>query len=184
MAEQRISARYASSLLESSIEKNLLDTVSNDVDFITSVFSVNPNLRNVIQNPVIKSELKSSILEEIFKNKIHHESMNFLLFIIKKRREDLLYNILEKFKELRDQKLGYLNVSVISAFEFSESQKVELKNRLQSIFNKQLRMTYSIDENIIGGFIVKAGDTVFNASIKHQLELLRKHFNKMNPVKI
>lgn len=182
MAEQRISARYASSFLESSIEKNLLDTVSNDIDFLTSVLSKNINLRNAIQNPVIKSEIKSSILQEIFKDKIHSETLNFLLFVIKKRREELLFDVLEKFKELRDLKLGYLNVSVISASEFSEAQKDELKNKLQKIFNKQLRMNYSIDKNLIGGFIVKAGDTVFNASIKHQLELLKKHFNRANPV--
>lgn len=182
MAEQKISARYASSFLESSLQKNLLDTVSADIDFLSKVFSENLNLKNAIENPVIKAEVKSSILEEIFRDKIHPETMAFLLFIIKKNREDLMLSIIEKFKELRDIKLGYLNVNVISAAEFTEAQKAKLKDKLQEMFNKNLRITYNIDEKLLGGFVLKVGDTVFNASIKHQLELLRKHFMKANPI--
>lgn len=182
MAEQKISTRYASSFLESSLQKNLLDIVSADVDFLSKVFSENLNLKKAIENPVIKAEVKSSILEEIFRGKIHSETMNLLLFIIKKSREDLMLSVIEKFKELRDEKLGYLNVNVISAAEFTEAQKGKLQNTLQEMFKKNLRITYNIDEKLLGGFVVKVGDTVFNASIKHQLELLRKHFVKANLV--
>ncbi|HEY4755268.1 MAG TPA: F0F1 ATP synthase subunit delta, partial [Ignavibacteriaceae bacterium] len=81
MAEQKVSARYASSLLDSATQKNLLDTVSNDIDFVSSVLKQNPVLNRMLENPVVKPEVKSSILEEIFKNKINSDSMEFLLFV-------------------------------------------------------------------------------------------------------
>ena len=182
MAEQKVSARYASSLLDSAIEKNQLDVVSNDIDFISSVLKQNPSLDRMLENPIVKPELKSSILEEIFKSKINSETMEFILFVVKKKREEILSSILEKFKELRDIKLGFVNVNVSVASEFSDSQKNELQNKLQNVLKKKVRMSYKVDEKILGGFIVQAGDTVFNASIKHQLDLLKKHFIEASPV--
>jgi F-type H+-transporting ATPase subunit delta len=102
--------------------------------------------------------------------------MDFVLFVVKKKREELLQGILERFAELRDVKLGFVNVNVIVASEFTDSQKSELQSKLQTTLNKKVRMNYRVDEKILGGFIIQAGDTVYNASIKHQLDLLRKHF--------
>ncbi len=176
MAEQKVSTRYASSLLESVIQKNLLDAVSNDVELVSAVIKQNPNLNRMLENPVIRPELKSSILEEIFKSRVNSETMDFILFIVKKKREELLQSILDRFKELRDSKLGFVNVNVLAASEFTDVQKNELQSKLQLILNKKVRMNYRVDEKILGGFIVQAGDTVYNASIKHQLDLLRKQF--------
>jgi len=176
MAEQKVSARYATSLLDSAVQKNLLDTISDDIEFVSSVLKQNPNLNKLLENPVVRTEKKVSILEEVFKNRVEPDTMDFILFVVKKKREEILFSILAKFKELRDLKLGYLNVNVIVASEFTESQKDELKNNLQNILKKKVRMSYKVDEKILGGFIVQAGDTVFNASIKHQLNMLRKHF--------
>lgn len=176
MAEQKVSTRYASSLLESVIQKNLLDAVSNDVELVSAVIKQNPNLNRMLENPVIRAELKSSILEEIFKSRVNSETMDFILFIVKKKREELLQSILDRFKELRDSKLGFVNVNVLAASEFTDVQKNELQSKLQLILNKKVRMNYQVDEKILGGFIVQAGDTVYNASIKHQLDLLRKQF--------
>jgi len=182
MAEQKVSARYALSLLDSAIKKNQLDVVSDDIEFISSVLKQNPNLVRMLENPVVKTEMKSSILEEIFKNKVNSETMEFILFVVKKKREEILSSILEKFKELRDLKLGFVNVNVLVASEFSDSQRNELQNKLQNVLKKKVRMSYKVDEKILGGFIVQAGDTVFNASIKHQLDLLKKHFVEASPV--
>lgn len=180
--EQKVSSRYASSLLDSAIQKGILDAVSNDVEFVSSVLKKNPSLKRMLENPVIKGELKSSILNEIFQKNVNYETMEFILFVVSKKREELLPSILEKFMELRDLKLGFVNVNVLIASEFTETQKAELQNRLQKMLNKKVRMNYQVDKKILGGFIVQAGDTVYNASIKHQLELLKKHFVEVNPV--
>jgi len=182
MAEQKVSARYASSLLDFAVQKNQLDTISNDIEFVSSVLKQNPNLNRMLESPVIKPELKSSILKEIFKNKINFDSMEFSLFVIKKKREEVLFSILEKFKELRDIKLGFVNVNVSVASEFSDTQKNELKKRLELMLGKKVRMSYYLNNKLIGGFIAQAGDTVYNASIKHQLDLLKKHFVEASPI--
>lgn len=182
MAEQRISARYASSLLDFADQKNILDSVSSDIELVSSVLNENPRLNRILESPVIKPVLKSSILKEVFEKRVTQETIDFLMFVIDKKREDILVSILEKFKELRDVKLGFVNVEVTAAAEFTDSQKNELQNKLEKMLKKKVRMKFEIDEKILGGFIIQAGDTIYNASIKHQLDLLRKQFSQASGV--
>ena len=130
----------------------------------------------MLKSPVIKLQVKSSILNEIFKNKINSDSLNFLQFVIDKKREDLFVNIARKFLELKDEYLGILNVEITAAYEFTDDQKERLKKKFESELNKIIKLKYIIDKELIGGFIARAADTMYDASVKHQLEILRKQF--------
>jgi len=178
MSKYKVSIRYSASLLETAISKNLLEVISTDVDFILNVFRSSSELVSVMESPVIKGQLKISIIDEIFKDKTNFETLNFLRFVIKKRRENYLVNILEKYLDLRDEHLGIANVDVKTAYEFDEEQSKTLQSNLETKLNKQVRLNYSIDKTILGGFIAKIGDTMYDASIKHQLKLLKKKFTE------
>ncbi len=176
MADSKISLRYANSLMSNTKENKSFDKVSEDMELVQSAIHASGDLRRLLENPIIRFKKKQSALEEIFKKKVSEESMNFLKFIVEKHREELLGCIIEKFLELRDEHLGVINVDVKIAFEFSDDQKVKLKTKLEKIFDKKARLNFSIDKEIIGGFVAKVNDTIFNASTKHQLEQLKKEF--------
>ena len=108
MQDYKVSSRYASSLLDSAVEKKNLDSVSNDMELVFNTLEGKNHLKLVLKSPVIKPQVKSSILNEIFKSKISSDSLNFLQFVIDKKREDLLVNIAKKFLELKDEYLGIL----------------------------------------------------------------------------
>ena len=63
-----------------------------------------------------------------------------------------------------------------TAFELNDDQKEVLKIRFEKILNKKAIMIFKVDNNLVGGFIAQVGDTVYDASMKHQLELLKKEF--------
>jgi F-type H+-transporting ATPase subunit delta len=176
MAETKVSTRYASSLIDLALENNTLDTLSKDMELVHSAILSSNELNNLLHSPVVKNEMKRSILSEIFKNKISKSSLDFIEFIVDKNREYLLDSIIEKFLEMRDEKLGIVRVEVKTSFDFTDDQKAKLKQRLENILNKKAQLNFIIDSTIVGGFIAKVGDTVYDASIKHQLELLRKEF--------
>ncbi len=176
MSEYKVSIRYSSSLLETALSKNLLEEISNDIDFILTIFRSSSELVSVMESPVIKGHLKTSIIDEIFKDKVNSETLNFLRFVIKKGRENYFINIFEKYLDLKDEHLGIVNVDVKTAFPFDDDQSKTLENNFGQKLNKQVRLNYSIDKTLIGGFIAKIGDTVHDASVKHQLELLKKKF--------
>jgi F-type H+-transporting ATPase subunit delta len=176
MAETKVSIRYANSLLDLTSEKNNLEVISKDMELIYTAIDSSKELKRLLESPVVKSEMKQSILSEIFKNKISADSLNFIKFVVDKNREDILDSIIKKFLELRDEKLGLVRVEVKTSFDFTDEQKEKLRKRLENILNKKAHLSFIIDKTIVGGFIAKVGDTVFDASIKHQLELLRKEF--------
>lgn len=176
MIDYKVSYRYALSLLEMAEEKNILGKIFSSIELIESVLKENSNLKRMLENPIIRPHVKISILEEIFKSKIDKETMNFLIFVIHKNREELLYDIFQKFIELYNEKLGLVNVEVKTAFEFDEDQKEHLKNRLEKFLNKKANLKFITDKNIVGGFIAKIKDTVYDASLKHQLDILKKQF--------
>jgi len=176
MAETKVSTRYANSLLDMSSGKNNLDEISKDMELVYTVINSTKELKNLLKSPVIKTEMKQSILSEIFKNKITDDSLNFIKFVVEKNREDILVSIIEKFLELRDEKIGLVRVEVKTSFDFTDEQKDKLKKRLEYILNKEAHLNFILDKTIVGGFIARVGDTVYDASIKHQLELLRKEF--------
>ena len=178
MTETKVSIRYANSLMDIALEKESIDQLSKDMELIRSALHSSTGLRRLLENPIIKFEKKKSILEEIFKKKVSDDSMNFILFIVEKKREEFLESIILKFLELRDEQLGIINVDVKTAFEFSEDQREKLKDKLERMFDKKARLNFNIDKEIIGGFVARINDTVYNASIKHQLELLKKEFFK------
>ncbi len=176
MSEYNVSFRYASSLLDTSIEKKNLDSTFLDVELIASTLTDNPQLERMLENPIIKQDVKLTVLEEIFKTRIGADTLRFLSFVLEKGREEFLLSILNRFISLRDEHLGIVNVDVRTAFEFTEVQTETLKNNLEKYLKKQVRFNFTLDTTIVGGFIAKVGDTVFDASLKHQLELLKKQF--------
>lgn len=178
MAEFKVSVRYAESLMGIAEDKKNLDRIANDAELIISAMESVRELQLVLSNPVIKPELKLSILNEIFKSKISSDTLNFLKFVVGKGRENLLYDIMKSFMNLRDAKLGIANINVKTAFELDEKGKEELINLFNKILNKKIKFKYDVDPEMIGGFIATVDDTVYDASLKHQLELLRKQFKQ------
>lgn len=176
MTEYKVSVRYAESLLGVAEDKKKLDEITNDVELIISVLESSRELFLVMESPIIKPELKLSILNEIFKDKLNSETLNFLRFVINKGRENLLYNIMQNFMILRDYKLGIANVRVKTAYELDDKGKTELIDLFNKYLNKKIKMKYQVDQEIIGGFVATVEDTVYDASLKHQLELLKKQF--------
>jgi F-type H+-transporting ATPase subunit delta len=175
MSISKVATRYAESFLSTAIEKSVLSEVSDDLNFILETINASEDLRRFLNSPIIKTELKKSIIKEIFSNKISINSLKFLEFVVEKRREEFLINILHKFNELKDDYLGIVRLEIKSAFQLTEQLKATLLKKFEEIFNKKIEANFIIDEKLLGGFFVKHRDTVFDASISHQLEKLKNN---------
>ncbi len=176
MASSKVANRYAQSFLDTSIEKNILAKVAEDFELVQNTLLKSDELLRAVKSPVIKTETKKSILSEIFGKLISKDSISFIEFTINKGREEILPEILEKFESLKDEYTGFVKVDVTTAFEFTDEQKLHLQEKFESHLKKKTRLTFKVDQSIIGGFVAKVGDTVYNASMAHQLGLLKKTF--------
>ena len=178
MSTYRVSYRYAKSLLLLAKEKKILNKISLDGELIYNTISNSKELRSVLKSPIVKLNIKKSLLNKIFKNKISKESLNFLDFVIEKNREDILFEIFKEFLLLVDKENNILNTKVISAIALNDKTKKSIVRNFENRTGKSIKVNYSLDPGLIGGFIIKIEDTVYDASIKNQLQLLRKKFSE------
>ncbi len=180
MSVYSVSSRFATALLQSASEKNISGAVSADVELISQTITASKELRNLLASPVLKESKKAEIIEEIFKSKVSADSLNFLKFVIRKNRENLLHEILKRFIELWNSKNNILSAKITSAYKLEESEKKHIAEVLEKYTGKKIQSVFNIDQKIIGGFVLKIGDTVIDGSVANQLLVLKKKLLEEN----
>lgn len=177
----KVITNYANSFLDLVFDKDSFQSIVQDVEFVISTFHSNPELKRIFENPIIKSEKKFSIFSEIFGNRISIEILNFIKFLSEKNRESLIYFILQKFIELKNERLGLAKVDIYTPIVLNEQQIEKLRISLEKMLNKKILINFKEDKSLIGGFVAKVGDLIIDASLKNQLDLLKKQFIQGGP---
>jgi F-type H+-transporting ATPase subunit delta len=176
MSEFRASYRYALAMIGVAEELKKLDEVNKDFEFLEKLINQSDELRLFLKSPVVNAEKKKRLLAEIFQGKVNDSTMKFMILLASKGREGLLPEIIRQFYRLRDEHLGILNVMAKTAVKFTEAQEKQLVSQLEHVTKKKIRISYLVDPSLKGGFTVRHEDTVWDASVSHQLELLRQQF--------
>jgi F-type H+-transporting ATPase subunit delta len=176
MSEFRAAYRYALSLIGVAEETGTLDEVGGDVARLGSLLKESREFRLFIKSPVVKPEKKRKILGDLFQGKLSALTLKFVLLLAAKGRERLLPDIVEQFAKLRDERLGILNVTTRTAVAFSPEQEKTLIAQIAAATKKKVRVNYVLDPALKGGFTIQLDDTVWDASVRHQLEVLRERF--------
>jgi F-type H+-transporting ATPase subunit delta len=176
MKQVRVARRYALALMGLAEEQGQLDRISEDLQFLQNTIRDSREFLLFLKSPVVKSGKKKLVLEELFAGKIHASTQAFLKLLAAKGREDCLDQILAEFSRLRDEKLGIVRLDVKGAVELTGEQNDTLSRTFQRVTKKNVHVSFTLDKALKGGFIAKVGDTVFDASVRRQLELLRERF--------
>ncbi|HRH59480.1 MAG TPA: ATP synthase F1 subunit delta [Chitinophagaceae bacterium] len=177
MRNTLVGKRYAKALMDLAVEKNQLDAVNNDISLLKS--SATKELNAVLSSPVIKEEKKSQIFNQIYKDKISNLTLLFFDLIFKKSREYAIADILNSFEEQYRKTKGIVVLNLTTAVEISDAEKEKLRNRFQQLpkfANKSVSISSKVDPKIIGGFVARLDDTLYDASIKHDLEFIGRNF--------
>ncbi len=173
MSNLRAAKRYASALMVLTGDSKKPEALANDLLTVQAALKSSRDLRMLLASPVVSKEKKRGIVTEIFKTNIGGDVFGYLQAIIGKGRENLLPEILAEYFLLRDEQLGIISVTVRTAVEFTPSQQQSLSKQLESYTQKKVRVSFSLDKVLKGGFVARVGDTTFDGSVSRQLELLR-----------
>lgn len=176
MKNMRVARRYAGALMEAAEEGKAIDRTAADLETIAGVLRSSRELRLLTESPVVSPAKKSAVFRGIFASRIAKGTMEFIDLVIAKQREEHLIEIADQFFLLRDEKMGIVSVDVTSAVEFTPSQRTDLTNELERYTKKKVRIRMTVDRAIRAGLIVRIGDTVLDASMRRQLELLKARF--------
>lgn len=176
MAESRVAYRYALSLFNVAQESKSVDAVVRDLEGIRALMESSREFQLFLRTPVINTMRKKGILNEILRKRVGELTMHFLLLLASKDREGILDEIIAQFFRIRDRELGILDVTVRTASTFTKAQEKSLVTRLESVTRKRVRVKFLPDASLKGGFTIQYDDTVWDASLRHQLESLRQQF--------
>ena len=173
MSEIRAGSRYATAILGVAMETNSLDAVYRDFQSLEKILAGSPEFRVFLKSPVVNTEKKKKVLGEIFKGTVSELTLKFILFLSSKGREGLLPEIVRQFYRLRDDRLGILDVKARTAVPMTKAQEEELIGKLEKATKKKIRLNTLIDAALKGGFTVQHEDTVWDASVRRQLDVLK-----------
>ena len=176
MILSRVAYPYASALFQTAQEKGVLEEIVADVRLLQAALAESGQLINYLQSPVVKITDKKTKLTALFRDQVSNLSFNFLLLLIDKRREGRLAEVLQAFSELYNKHIGVQPVRVVSAVALNSVQRDQLLEKVRHYTGASVEATYETDPELIGGFVVHIGDKMLDASIKHQLTLLRNRF--------
>lgn len=131
-------------------------------------------LREVWDAPAITNDQKRAVLDSIVKRAgISRPVRNFVAVLIDHRRTRFIGEIVTQFAQDLNQRLGFAEAEVTTARELSADEKAKLEADIAKVTSKRIRATYIKDASILGGAIARVGSTVYDGSIKGQLERIR-----------
>ena len=142
---------------------------------IASFTRESKELREVWDNPSIPAEQKRAVLDAIVQRAgLSRPVRNFVAVLIDKRRTRFLGEIVEQFAHDLNQRLGIAEARITTARSLSPEERSTLEADLSKITGKQIRARYEQDASVLGGAIARVGSTVYDGSVKGQLERIRQ----------
>jgi F-type H+-transporting ATPase subunit delta len=181
MRNLRAAYRYALAVISVAEEFNSVDAVSADFGLLEKMIADVREFVLFLRSPVVNQERKKSVLAILLKGNVGELTSKFVLLLASKGREGLLPEIIGEFYRLRDERRGIVSATARSATKFTAEQERELVRRLEAATGRKARVRYELDPSLRGGFTVQHGDTVWDASVQHQLDRLEQQFAEAAP---
>ncbi|WP_336066672.1 ATP synthase F1 subunit delta [Mesoflavibacter sp. CH_XMU1404-2] len=175
MAGERAAIRYAKAVLSLATDNNTADAVNTDMELIKNTVAESKDLKDMLYSPVIRSSVKKAALLEIFKN-ANKATVNLIDVLIANKRTSLLPEVASSYVTLFEQQKGNQIAEVTTAVPLTKELEEKVLEKVKELTGKETAITNIVDEDILGGFILRVGDTQYNASIANQLSKLKREF--------
>lgn len=177
MSEIRIGLRYAKSLFDKANEAKNLDKVASDVNDFLGTLASSRDLEVMLNSPIIKREVKVSVLNGIFKT-FQKDTLGFFELTVNKHREMFLKSAAQQFVVLYNQYKGVAVANVVSAVKLDDSTATQITDFVKKQTGKNsIELRQSIDSSVIGGLVISFEDKLYDTSINTQINKLKKELN-------
>lgn len=170
-----VTGTYSRAFADVVLDRRLdAEQVLKEAQSVAEMVAGSKELREVWEAPSIPPDQKRHLLDAIASRmNLARETRNFIAVLIDHRRIPLLGPIVAQFEQELNQRLGFAEAEVTSIRELSPGERKGLEDQVQQLTGKKVRARYSQDKAILGGVVVKAGSTIYDGSVKGQLERLK-----------
>lgn len=175
MSVETVARRYAAALADVTAGSSEMQTVKSELQTWEQMLDTNGDLQTAFRNPAISQADKEKVLESLIeKTKPTKTTGNFLRVLLRNSRLTELGEINRKFASVLEERSGIVSADITSARELSEAQKTDVLLNLELMTGKRMKLEFKTDESLIGGMVTRIGSTVYDGSVKTQLEELRQ----------
>ena len=172
MSEQRTIARpYAHAVFELARDNGNYQAWSR-VLAIVAAAAEDPQLQELAQNPRFDDSALSGLLEDICGEALFPDAQNFIRLVVRNDRVLALPGVAAQFEAMRAEAEGTIEAELISALAVSEQQRTKIAESLSRRLGREVTLRVTEDPDLIGGAVLRAGDTVVDASLKGRLQKL------------
>lgn len=175
MAGARAAIRYAKAVLSLANEQKKAKELNDDMKLMANTIAENAELKDMLNNAVIKAETKKTVLLAVFP-KLNGITKDLFDVLISNKRVDILNDIAIHYSILYDVLKGKEIAKVTTAVPLTKSLETKVLAKVKELTNKEVSLENIVDETILGGFILRVGDKQFNASVSNKLNKLKKEF--------
>lgn len=173
-----VAKQYAQALADLVFAPNSAATagqVAGELRAVEEITGSSPDLRTILLNPAVPPARKRSVIARLTEPlRLSRLVRNFVFVIIDRRRIALLGPIREAFERLVDEREGIVRAQVRAAGELDPTQRLKLEEALGRLTGRQVRSEYAVDEELLGGLVLRLGSTVYDGSLRGRLEALRR----------
>lgn len=175
MSNETVARRYANALADVVMKSGEASVVEAELKAWEDMIGANADLTNAFSNPAIAHLSKEKVLEQLIaKTNPAKTTSNFLRVLLQNGRISDLAEINARFASVLEERSGVAAAEVTSSRELGAEEKASLQSNIEKTVGCKVRLTYTVDESIIGGVITRIGSTVYDGSVRTQLENLKQ----------
>lgn len=165
---------YAKALLGLAGKTGKVDQIIAELDSFVDVLDALPKLKDALESPRIGFADKEKIVDKAIRGKASPEFLNFVRVVCRKGRADCFSAIRESAQSMHDEMSGQVRATMTTAVPVEDALQQQVSDRLSQVLGKSVSLVASVDPDIIGGLVVRVGDTVYDGSVTNQLKQVRK----------
>jgi F-type H+-transporting ATPase subunit delta len=175
VATETLARRYSSALFAVAHDANAVEAVVREIDAIVAALASDPALQEFFGSPVIDRAQKTQILQSTVHGRVGEVVENFLILLVRKRRENLLPTIARQMHELLDADAGRSAAEIATPTPLGPSDLADLARRLSRVYKRTIVPQAKVTPELLGGMIVQVGDRYVDGSVSGKLEEVRRH---------
>jgi F-type H+-transporting ATPase subunit delta len=172
--ESIVARSYADALFELGSRHDAHDALVQDLSTVTALVESEPRIRAFLETPKIEVRDKQQALRAALAGRVSPLFMNFLLVVLRQRRQRLLSAIAAAYRALLDEQLGLLHADVTLAREPDAALRSLLGDELARITGRTVVPRITVNPAILGGLVVRYGDRIIDGSLRRRLNSLRR----------